>query len=108
MQSETYQVVNTYPNARFAFTEGLVYHDGLFVESTGAAGNSSIRLVNLTNGNVIKEHQLPDNIFVEGATVFGNRIAHETETSGFGILYDVSSLKPRGKFNYSTEGWGIT
>jgi len=108
MQNDTYQVVNTYPHDRFAFTEGLAYHDGLIIESTGPRGNSTIRLVNLTTGSVITEHHLPAAIFAEGATVFGNRIAEETETSGYGILYDVSNLQPLGIFNYSTEGWGIT
>lgn len=104
----TYQVVNTYPHDRFAYTEGLAYHDGVFVESTGPGGNSTIRRVNLINGSVMKKHQLPGQIFAEGATVFGNRIAQLTETSGSGILYDVSNLTLQGTFNYSTDGWGIT
>ena len=108
MQNDTYRVVNTYPHDRFAFTEGLAYHDGLFVESTGPQGNSTIRLVNLTTGSIITEHHLPGPVFAEGVTVFGNSIAQETETSGFGFLYDVSNLKPGGIFNYSTRGWGIT
>ncbi len=80
MQNDTYRVVNTYPHDRFAFTEGLAYHDGQFVESTGPRGNSTIRLVNLTTGSTITEHHLPNPLFAEGATVFGNRIAQETET----------------------------
>lgn len=104
----TYHVVNTYPHDRYAFTEGLAYHDGIFVESTGPEGNSTIRLVNLTSGRVIREHYLPKALFGEGATVFGDRIAQETENSGFGILYSVSNLIPTGTFNYSTSGWGIT
>jgi glutaminyl-peptide cyclotransferase len=108
MQNDTYRIVNAYPHDRFAFTEGLAYHDGLFVESTGPRGNSTIRLVNITTGSIITEHHLPSPVFGEGATVFGNRIAQETETSGFGFLYDVSNLEPLGTFNYSTKGWGIT
>jgi glutaminyl-peptide cyclotransferase len=108
MQNDSYRVVNAYPHDRYAFTEGLAYHDGRFIESTGPQGNSTIRLVNLTTGCVITEHHLPSPIFAEGATVFGNRIAQETETSGYGILYDVSNLKLLGTFNYSTKGWGIT
>jgi glutamine cyclotransferase len=105
--SYTYRVVNTYPHDRFAFTEGLAYRGGMLVESTGLEGNSTIRIVNLTTGSVIMERHLPETLFGEGATV-SDRIAQETETSGFGILYDVSTLTPLGTFPYSTEGWGIT
>jgi glutaminyl-peptide cyclotransferase len=107
-QMYTYQVITTFPHDPYAFTEGLAYYHGSFVESTGPDGNSTIRLVNLTTGTLIKEHRLPDTWFGEGATVFGDRIAQETETSGFGILYNVSDLGVLGTFQYSTEGWGIT
>ena len=106
--NDTYRVVNTYPHDRFAFTEGLAYYDGRFIESTGPQGNSTIRLVNITTGSIITVHHLPSPVFGEGATVFGNRIAQETENSGFGFLYDVENLKLLGTFNYSTKGWGIT
>jgi glutaminyl-peptide cyclotransferase len=107
-QNYTYRVIATHPHDPYAFTEGLAYHDGVFVESTGPEGNSTIRLVNLTTGSIIKEHLLPDTCFGEGATVFGDRIAQETETSGFGFLYNVSDLGQLGTFPYATEGWGIT
>ncbi|WP_209676291.1 glutaminyl-peptide cyclotransferase [Methanolinea mesophila] len=104
----SYRVLATYPHDRFAFTEGLAYYEGMLVESTGLQGNSTIRLVNLTTGGVIKALRLQDAWFGEGATVYGDRIAQETETSGFGILYEASTLTPLGTFPYSTKGWGIT
>ena len=33
--SYTYQVVNTYPHDPTAFTQGLVFDDGFFLEGTG-------------------------------------------------------------------------
>ena len=41
----TYKVVNTYPHDRSAFTEGLVFEDGLLYEGTGLHGCSTLRSV---------------------------------------------------------------
>ena len=41
----TYQIVNVYPHDPQAFTQGLVYQDGVFYEGTGLEGASSIRKV---------------------------------------------------------------
>ena len=108
VQNYTYNIINTYPHDPDAFTEGLAYYNGIIVESTGPEGNSTIRIVNLTTGAIEKEHHLPVKFFGEGATVFGDKIAQETETQGFGMLYNVSNLDYLGTFNYSTDGWGIT
>jgi len=104
----TYKVVATYPHDPYAFTEGLDYLDNTFVESTGPGGNSTIRLVNLTTGGIMREHHLPGPVFAEGATILGDRIVQQTETSGYGFLYSLNDLGPLGTFRYSTNGWGIT
>ena len=102
------RVVATYPHDPYAFTEGLAYSHNTFVESTGPGGNSTIRLVNLTTGEIIRERHLPGPVFAEGATIFGDRIIQQTETSGYGFLYNLSDLALLGTFRYSTNGWGIT
>jgi glutamine cyclotransferase len=104
----SYEVVFTYPHDRFAFTEGLAYIQGNLIEGTGLKGNSTLREVNLTTGEIISIRHLPNAWFGEGVTVFGTKIAQVTEDSGFGITYDLKTLEPLGTFNYSTEGWGIT
>jgi glutamine cyclotransferase len=48
----TYHIVKTYAHDPTAFTEGLVFNDGVLYESTGEYGYSSLRKVNLENGNV--------------------------------------------------------
>ncbi|MBA3641380.1 MAG: glutaminyl-peptide cyclotransferase, partial [Acidobacteria bacterium] len=40
-----YQVVRVYPHDREAFTQGLVFADGVLYEGTGLNGQSSIRKV---------------------------------------------------------------
>ena len=43
----TYKIVNTYPHDQSAFTEGLVFEDGVLYEGTGLHGHSTLRRVKL-------------------------------------------------------------
>jgi len=105
----TYNVVNVYPHDDTAFTQGLVFEDGFLYEGTGRYGQSTLRRVELETGNVIQLHSLPDNLFGEGITIFGDRIVQLTWKSGKGFVYDRSSFDLLQTFEYPTEeGWGIT
>src|SRR5215207_9112291 len=66
----SYEVVNTYPHDRGAFTQGLVYTEGLFFESTGLYGSSSLRKVDLQTGNVLKKIEVPSQYFAEGLALY--------------------------------------
>ena len=50
--ADTYRIVHTFPHDPHAFTQGLVYADGQLYESTGLYGQSSLRMVDLTTGQV--------------------------------------------------------
>ena len=50
----TYQVINTYPHDREAFTEGLVFDSGILYEGTGLSGRSSLRMVELETGKILQ------------------------------------------------------
>src|SRR5215217_9781682 len=54
----TYKIVKIYPHDRTAFTEGLLYVDGVLYESTGQTGRSDIRKVRLDNGEVLQRQPL--------------------------------------------------
>jgi hypothetical protein len=51
----TYEIVNTYPHDRGAFTQGLVFLSGELLESTGLNGQSSLRRVELKTGRVVQQ-----------------------------------------------------
>jgi len=104
----SYRVVNTYPHDREAFTQGLVFEDGVLYESTGLYGNSSLRRVDLHTGEVLDIHELPGNLFGEGIAVHGNRISQLTWRNQVGYVYDRDSFQLLQTFNYPTEGWGLT
>jgi glutamine cyclotransferase len=110
-----YRVVRTYPHDRLAFTQGLVFEDGILYESTGGsrwspalAGQSTLRKVELETGKVLETKLLSPDLFGEGIAVFENRIIQLTWRARVGFVYDKSTLARTKQFTYSTEGWGIT
>jgi len=102
-----YEVVYSYPHDRFAFTEGLAWDDGTLIESTGLKGNSTLRRVNLTTGEITTVRHLADQYFGEGVTVLDGKTVQLTYDSGIGFISDPDSLEPQGTFNYTTRGWGL-
>ncbi|NIA13144.1 MAG: glutaminyl-peptide cyclotransferase [Nitrospiraceae bacterium] len=103
-----YRVVNEYPHDPEAFTQGLMYEDGLLLEGTGLYGQSSVRRVALATGMVVQQRDLAATYFGEGITVVGDRLLQLTWKSGKGFIYDKDSLNPSGSFSYSGQGWGLT
>src|SRR3990170_3080206 len=108
----TYSVVNVYPHDKNAFTQGLVFDNGVLYESTGLIGNSTLRRVDLVTGITLQLCALPNQIsnqlFGEGITIFDNKIIQLTWQSHRGFVYDKDSFDLLQEFDYPTEGWGIT
>jgi glutamine cyclotransferase len=104
----TFSVVNVYPHDKNAFTQGLVFEDGVLYEGTGLYGESTLRRVELETGNVLQLYALPDQFFGEGITVFEGKIIQLTWQSHKGFVYDKDSFELLLEFSYPTEGWGIT
>lgn len=103
-----YEVVKSYPHDTTAFTQGLVFRGGNFLESTGLNGHSTLREVELSSGRIIRQVAVPEQYFAEGLAVIDSRAFQLTWTGGFGFIYDVENLHLAGKFSYSGEGWGLT
>ena len=102
-----FEVVHTYPHDPAAFTQGLVFRDGVLLESTGRSP-STIRKVRLEDGVVLQRRQLDPAYFGEGLTVFGDRMLTLTWKDGKGFIWNPETLLPEGEFAYSGEGWGLT
>ena len=103
-----YQIVNVYPHSSLAFTQGLVYDEGVLYEGTGLYGRSSLRRVDLETGRVLQQTHLDRTLFGEGVALWKDRIIQLTWQSGLGLIYGKGSLKRIGNFSYRSEGWGIT
>lgn len=104
----SYEIINVYPHDRTAFTQGLMFADGILYEGTGRYGQSSLRKVELETGKVLQLYKLPAQVFGEGITLFDDKIIQLTWKSGRGFIYDKDTFSLLHEFSYSTEGWGIT
>ena len=104
----TYFIVNSFPHDHEAYTQGLIYSDGYLYESTGKRGESTLRRTDLKTGAVLQWHNLAENLFGEGITLFNNQIIQLTWESYIGYIYDKDSFTVLEEFYYNTEGWGIT
>jgi len=104
----TYKIIKTYSHDPEAYTQGFVYENGFIYEGTGQFGESTLRKYKLTSGEIEKNYSLPNDVFGEGIVLFGNKIIQLTWQSHYGIVFDKESFSQITKFNYQTEGWGIT
>ena len=106
----TYKIVNTYPHDKGAYTQGLEFYNGFLYEGTGRKGTSSIRKVELKTGKVLQQHDLSDEYFGEGITIFNNKLHQLTWQAGIGFIYNLETFEKEKEFKYtkSREGWGLT
>ncbi len=91
-----------------AFTQGLIYEDGIFYESTGLYGESSLRQVDVATGEVLRQADLPEQYFAEGLTNWEGSLVLLTWQEHQGFVYDKDDFTQTGTFDYLTEGWGLT
>ena len=108
----TYNILNTYPHDKKAFTQGLEFSGDTLFESTGNPGNVSksvLRKLNYKTGEIYAEIDLDKSVFGEGLTILDSRVIQLTWKSGLGYIYDQAQLEKTGSFSYgeSKEGWGL-
>jgi len=106
----TFQINKTYPHDTTSYTQGLEYHNGRFLESTGEYGQSTLRWVDVATGKAIKQIPIDKQYFGEGSTLIGDKIVMLTWQNNMGFIFDSSSFKQLSTFPYqnSREGWGLT
>lgn len=104
----TAKIKNTYPHHKEAYTQGLVFSDGVLYESTGEYGHSTLRKVELTTGKVIKNLPLASQFFGEGLELYDGKLYQLTWREGKVFIYDISTFKQVATYDLSGEGWGIT
>ena len=107
-QKYTYKIVKRYPHDQNAYTQGLIYDNGFMYEGTGQWGESTLRKYKLTNGELIQSYNLPEDVFGEGIVISDNHIYQLTWTSKVAYEFEKESFKLINKFDFNTQGWGIT
>ena len=105
----TYEVINSYPHDRSAFTQGLEFHGDTLYESTGRKGASTLRKVDYRSGKVLKTNALDEQYFGEGITIVNDTVFMLTWREGTGFYFNRENLERLGSFAYgkSKEGWGL-
>jgi glutamine cyclotransferase len=104
----SYEVVNSSAHDSTSFTQGLLWHDGGFYESTGQYGQSKLRRLEFPSGRALKEISLTPELFGEGLALVDGRLIQLTWKSHRGFVYDLNTFRLLQEFSYDTEGWGLT
>ena len=105
-----FEIVNEFPHDNDAFTQGFVYYQGYFYESTGQRGKSSLRKTEIETGKIIRKVDLDKKYFGEGMTIFNGKIYQLTWQKKVGFIYDLDSFELERTFDYgqSQQGWGLS
>jgi glutaminyl-peptide cyclotransferase len=104
---ETVEILRILPHDPGAYTQGLLYHEGRFYESTGTYGGSSVREVDIESGEVLRQVRLPDDEFGEGLALVGDHLIQLTWREGVAYVYDRDSLAIERVLRYEGNGWGL-
>ena len=104
----TYRVKASYPHATDAYTQGLLFDNGILWEGTGEYGRSELRRVELESGRHTTLVRLPKGEFGEGIALLGDRLYQLTWESNTCHLYDAQTGRKLRDFRYMGEGWGLT
>ena len=103
-----YRVIKEYPHDPCAFTQGLVYENGLLYEGTGLYGRSKLIKRDFKTWSVVQQIELPAQYFGEGIALVGDRLVQLTWQEHVGFVYDKNTFARIGQFTVATEGWGLT
>jgi glutamine cyclotransferase len=100
------RIVQRYPHATDAFTQGLVFHEGSLYESTGQVGRGSLRRLSLEQAAPVWMESVPD-VFPEGLASDGSRLFQLTWRNGQLYTWAGSPPSRQGTLTYEGEGWGL-
>ncbi len=100
-------VLAVYPHDPGAFTQGLVWDGGVFYESTGLYGKSSLRRADPGTGQVLERRLVDPNLFGEGLARIGDRLLQLTWHAGIVLVYDLASLQLIDEYGFNGQGWGL-
>lgn len=101
------EIISIFPHDNTSFTQGLEIIDGELYESTGHFGNSTLRQVNLSTGEVIRQVNLSNDVFAEGITGFEGDIIQLTWKNNTAYVWNKTTFSLKTTFSYDGDGWGV-
>ena len=93
LKSYRVEVVHEYPHDVTSYTQGLFFHEGQMYESTGVAGESTFRKVDIRTGEPLRKLEFADKYFVEGSVVLGDNLYILTWHNKVAFVYDINTLE---------------
>ncbi len=110
-QELTYRVVAEFPHDKQAFTQGLLFHNGMLYESTGLYGRSEVREVELVSGRSLRKQRLSAREFGEGLALVEDQLIQLTWKKGHARRWQLSDFSPLAsspyRFAENRDGWGL-
>lgn len=103
----TYRVKAVHPHPATAYTQGLLWADGLLWEGTGQYGASLIRKTDLATGRSEEFARLPREEFGEGIALVGGELFQLTWQNNTAHVYDAATGRKLRDHRYPGEGWGL-
>jgi len=97
-----------HPHDPAAYTQGLLIHDGRLFESTGLYGESSLREIDWTTGEIRRRQALPEQFFGEGLAWHDGELWMLTWREQTAFVYNPDVFAIRRTYRYEGEGWGLT
>lgn len=101
------EVLRVLPHDGEAFTQGLLWHEGYFYESTGLYGESTLRRVDIESGAPLESLSIDDAYFAEGLERVDDKLIQLTWKAGVAFVYDLASFDLIDTIEYEGEGWGL-
>lgn len=101
------EVLREFPHERDAYTQGLVWWNGVLFESTGREGESTLRRLDPRTGRVEQRIDVPAQYFGEGLSLVDRRLIMLTWRAQRAFTYDRDSFELLDTHRYRGEGWGL-
>lgn len=104
------EILDRRPHDPGAYTQGLLWRDGVIYESTGSYGASSLRSWRWNDGSELDRVDLDRDLFGEGiALVPGaeERLIQLTWRRGMALVWTLEPFTELGTMRFDGEGWGL-
>jgi len=102
------KLLEVLPHDVNSYTQGLFFYNQQLYESVGQYKESAFRKVDILKGTTLKSIKFPDEFFVEGSTVIGDKLFILTWRERVVFVYDINTFKQIGTLFNPREGWGLT
>jgi len=108
-----WDLVDSRPHDASAYTQGLVAHAGVLIESTGDCcdpkrAESSVRRLDARTGRVLARRTIRAPIFAEGITVLRGSAWQLTWKDRVAYRVNPRTLRQVARRPYPFQGWGVT